>query len=450
MKIFVGGAGAGKTRNMSSRILGCNIPQGKIVYCVAFTNSAVENIRARLLKTCGEIPSNIRVSTIHSFLYTELVRPFYHLLYGKRYRGISIISLPDDVRFHNARVKELDEQGLLHQTVIPQRAKWVADKKSGDAARIQALREKLLTYFASYCYKVFVDEAQDLNKDMTAVLKALESVGIDIELYGDPKQDLRGYGCFRELIDMHESAIYDNVCHRCPQMHLRLSNTLARREERQTAAKHNCTGSIDVYYESIVDVNELIEADKYDLVYISKKNDRYETHSHEFNEDDFPTLLHEVTLAVSEKFGSTISELETKRIAYYLTEHMLSFVANGGQPKEAITKCINAKFFDYEKKRFARMASALKGGKDSPTGKISVKSIDAVKGLEGTKCLFILTQDLVPYLLGEKMDDNKTKHLLYVALTRSLDELAILVTHEVERAYSKEKIESAIEAPPFE
>lgn len=68
-----------------------------------------------------------------------------------------------------------------------------------------------------------------------------------------------------------------------------------------------------------------------------------------------------------------------------------------------------------------------------------------IKGLEDEKCLFILTKDLAPYLFEKKTTDNKTKHLLYVALTRSKDELAILVTREVEIDYSKEFILSFIE-----
>lgn len=38
------------------------------------------------------------------------------------------------------------------------------------------------------------------------------------------------------------------------------------------------------------------------------------------------------------------------------------------------------------------------------------------------------------------MDDNKVKHQLYVALTRSLNELSILISEEVERAYTKDFI----------
>jgi hypothetical protein len=54
--------------------------------------------------------------------------------------------------------------------------------------------------------------------------------------------------------------------------------------------------------------------------------------------------------------------------------------------------------------------------------------------------LFILSPDLAPYLFREKTEDNKTSHLLYVALTRSLNHLTILIMKEVEETYAREKI----------
>lgn len=57
--------------------------------------------------------------------------------------------------------------------------------------------------------------------------------------------------------------------------------------------------------------------------------------------------------------------------------------------------------------------------------KIFVKSIDYIKGMEGEKCLFILTNDLAAHLFNNNTETNKTKNKLYVALTRSLNELSI-------------------------
>ncbi len=62
-----------------------------------------------------------------------------------------------------------------------------------------------------------------------------------------------------------------------------------------------------------------------------------------------------------------------------------------------------------------------------------VDSIDAIKGLEGYNCLFIISTELAPYLFKKVVDHNKMMNYLYVGLTRSKRDLTIMVTTEVEK-----------------
>src|SRR5699024_301194 len=72
------GPGAGKTHFLINHIK--NVVQnsnrlrktGKVA-CITYTNSAVENIIERL---GGKIASHVEVSTIHSFLYKHVVKPY--------------------------------------------------------------------------------------------------------------------------------------------------------------------------------------------------------------------------------------------------------------------------------------------------------------------------------------------------------------------------------------
>lgn len=107
MEINIAGAGAGKTTKMSDKIilLRNQIDAEKKIFCVAFTNSAVDCIRRKLCEHYVQIPENIIVSTIHSFLYREIIKPYYHLLYGKKYEKISIAELPQDAKYKNAKIK---------------------------------------------------------------------------------------------------------------------------------------------------------------------------------------------------------------------------------------------------------------------------------------------------------------------------------------------------------
>lgn len=447
MRIEVAGAGAGKTSSMASRLLAEELPDGRVIFCVAFTNAAVRHIESKLVKMNGSMPPGVRVSTIHSFLNTEIIQPYYHLLFGKRYNGISTIELSGDYKAQNTRISELDRSGLLHQTKIPERAKWVVDKKSNEGARVKAIRRRIIATFQSYCHMIVVDEAQDIDKDVMNVLCAFERTGVPIELYGDPKQDVRGYKCFRQLISTFPDCVtYRSDCHRCPECHLRLSNRLAPVEEWQVADKKTRTGSVRLFFESdnAGDIEKFIEDEGYGLVYISKMNDRFDTHGAAVEGKWFESLRYELEVGIREKHGNEASDLIIKRNAYYIATQAILHLSKGRDVKTVANLCVKSGAINYDKRRYARTAGALAHMLPSRSNGVSVKSIEAIKGFEHDKCLFILTTDLAPYLLGETSEENKTKHLLYVALTRSLNDLSILVTREVEQRYSRNQINSTI------
>ena len=443
MKIKVAGAGAGKTISMAHRIQEHEIPDGKVVYCVAFTNAAADSIRLKLADLYGSIPRNIKVSTIHSFFYSELILPYYHLVFGKRYQSISTIVLPDKPQHRNVRIHKLDEQGLLHQSVIPQRAKWLVSKKSGDTRSAKSMRKTVLSLFSGYCDAIYVDEAQDMDEDICAVLVALDHAGVNIELVGDPEQDVRGHGRFRQLIEENDDVTYTNECHRCPQAHLDLSNRLVPNAERQISTQLVPKGSINLYFESETNVPLLVAHRHFGLIYISRKNDRFETHTNQRGNERLDDIRQQLVPAIHERWPQA-TDLEVNRAAYYAAEKMISQVDAGALPNDAIRPWIRRGFFSYSRQPYAQLASTLAGHSEHDASKIPAQSIEAVKGLEHENCLFILTTDLAPYLLGDKTDDNKTKHLLYVALTRSSNELSVLVTKEVEAQYPRQRITAVI------
>ena len=96
--------------------------------------------------------------------------------------------------------------------------------------------------------------------------------------------------------------------------------------------------------------------------------------------------------------------------------------------------------FTVDKTSYARIINALEIENKLPTDEIIVSSIDRIKGQEGSNCLFILTSDLASYLFLDKKENNKTKNKLYVALTRSLDKLTIIISKEVNDKYKTDFI----------
>ena len=444
MKVNVAGAGAGKTTKMADLITEFCIPEGKIVFCIAFTNAAADNIEDKVAEKLGVVPNNIKISTIHSFLYQELISPFYYFLYRKQFEKLSVIELPNDQRYKRTKLSELEKQNVLHYTMIPEKAKWVAYQKSGDTKAIKELRKKLLSRFAGYCAAIFVDEAQDISKDIKHILEALNQVGIDIVLYGDPKQDVKGLGCFKEIIDNTADVRYIQDCYRCPQIHLNLSNKLAADTQQQVASGRNAVGSLEIVFESeIKDIKQFIDNGSFGLQYISMKRDRFETHEKQEKKKRFDTLYYEVHRAMTDKWEGVKSEIEICRAAFYITEQMLQTFDNGGSAQEAISKWVKVDAFNtLPRQKYAQMASIFRHGGDVADNIPVLPSIESVKGLEAKRCLFVLTTDLAPYMFGKKREDNKTSHLLYVGLTRSLDHMTIMVTKEVEKIYTRNSVES--------
>lgn len=438
MRIDVAGAGAGKTTCLANAIIETHkyIPKNKNIYCVAFTNNAVASIKEKLISYYDVIPKNIVISTIHSFLYNEFVSPYFYLLYNKHYRSISTIQLPIDQPYKNCKLTELENKDILHIEKITERAKWVVAKKSTDKAKEKSIRISILNTFLTYCDTIFVDEAQDIDSNIKDVFTALDNIGVKIVLKGDPKQDIRGYGCFRALIESHSNNVsYDSTCYRCPSEHLLITNYLVSSKEKQVSNKTG--GMIKLIFESECRItDDMIK--KYDLKYIYKKNDRFETHMSKMNLSDFDNLFYEVHSILSDAFNNAdVTTIELN--SYRLTKHMIR-CHEAGKSVAQILKPLCTYVGKLSKVQYAKVCEALPKHTQKSFNQITVNSIESVKGLEGNSCLFILTTDLAAYLFGKKTIENKTKNALYVALTRSLNTLTILISKDVEEEYGKQKI----------
>lgn len=444
MHIGIAGAGAGKTTTMADIIVKLReeTDKSKYIFCITFTNNAVSCIEQKLKIYYGIIPDNIIVSTIHSFLYREFVKPYNYLLFGKQYERISIAPLPTDPGYKNSKISRLEERNILHQTVIPERAKWIVAKKSDDRKAVSDKRKVIVNIFKEYCGGICIDEAQDIDSDIQLIIEKLNELGIPLVLMGDPKQDLKGYKCLINLVGKNKNSVdYIGVCHRCPQKHLLLSNSIVNNQEQQHSDKEG--GLITIWFEKDKPCNELINEEKFDLCFISKKYGKFETHG-----DETPKSI---TIALSEEIESEMrklhpdkSELVLLRESYYYAELLLENYAATHDKMKSMSETF--KYEKLNKKGYGIIINMISDNSVAPgEEKVVVKSIDSIKGQEGENCMFILTTDLAAYLFGEKADDTTTKNKLYVALTRSLDRLTIFITEEVEEKYKRENIASFFE-----
>lgn len=438
MRISIAGAGAGKTTKMADKIIESHerLAEHLNIYCIAFTNNAAEHIANKLSNYFGDIPKRIKVSTIHSFLYQEIIRPYYFLLYGKQYEKISHINLPDDVKMKNWKLSQLDKKNIIHIDSFSQRALWVMVKKSSDRKAEKDLRKVIQKEFIKYCGEIFIDEAQDIDNNVFEIVKQFNAMGIALEIMGDPKQDLKGFGNLRKLVDVYPQNVeYITECHRCPQIHLDVSNKLIADSEKQES-RCELEGVLSVLYETDIDVEKYIEDNSFDLKYISAKNERYETHGIVGGYNKFDILFHEL-IEVVEKLFPNKSRVTVERVTYFWSGKLLKIFEEEQDAEKAMGVVFKSNRLD--KKDYARIIQIVQHSENEKRG-ILVNSIESIKGREGNNCLFILTLDLAEYLWGKKRADNKTKNKLYVALTRSLEKLTILISKEVEEKYGRKVI----------
>lgn len=436
--IKIAGAGAGKTTSMAQKIVEKRneLAPDKIIYCITYTNTAADRISSVLKERFGVIPQNIKVSTIHSFLYSELISPYYFLLFGKQYVATSNIVLNKNPVYSAYKIAELEKKSILHVSVFSERAKWVISKKTKDSQARKTKRGIILKKFKKYCGEIFIDESQDMDKDMVEIVTVLNELSIPLELVGDPKQDLRGFGSLRKISSTFPDNIhYINNCHRCPEKHLSLSNLLVSNSEKQISGKMG--GRLEIYFESETNIQSFVNTKKFDLMYIAAKNDRYETSKERQNNIQIKNLFFEVhELLLNYDETKKQSEISIKRDAYFYTIELLKRYHETDNLYASLN-FLTDQFSDMGKQTFAKIRDALKIDSVDEKNKLIVSSIDSIKGQEGENCLFILTTDLAPYFFGDKTTDNKTKNRLYVALTRSLNKLTILISKEVEDQYPK-------------
>lgn len=101
------GPGAGKTHWLVNHIKEVlhnseRLEKSRKVACITYTNTAVEIIRNRL----GSSANQVEVSTIHSFLYKHIVKPYMHFIADDYGFDISRLDGHDDIRISNGLIIE--------------------------------------------------------------------------------------------------------------------------------------------------------------------------------------------------------------------------------------------------------------------------------------------------------------------------------------------------------
>ncbi|WP_103107534.1 UvrD-helicase domain-containing protein [Brevibacillus reuszeri] len=220
------GPGAGKTKFLINHIKNVlhnskRLGRNRKIACITYTNIGVETI----LKRLGDETDHVEVSTIHSFLFAHIVKPYLYLISDKYDINVMKVDSPyehivskgyfsrTDLGMKNVKEQELKrifwfidgelcklhikgrksdhhnrllkykgffwEKGIIHYEDVLSFA-WEILNKFPDTCRI--IRSKF-PYF-------FIDEFQDTNPVQTEIIKLIASKEVIAGVIGDKAQSI--------------------------------------------------------------------------------------------------------------------------------------------------------------------------------------------------------------------------------------------------------------------
>lgn len=202
VKIVIAGPGSGKTTGLVKEVL-TRLPllkPNRFMAVITYTNASTDKIREKLQKETN-IPNNLFIGTIHSFLNRFILSP-YAFLFG---------IIPSDVRFIDAITekdkkrkniiqKKIRDKGIITYEQIETISKTLicGGKLKVQQGKIEIKQDtarKITEFLCKRLQAIFVDEYQDANTNEHAIFKRIIESGKTDYFYcvGDPEQYIYGF-----------------------------------------------------------------------------------------------------------------------------------------------------------------------------------------------------------------------------------------------------------------
>lgn len=447
MRLTNAGAGAGKTSRLAVEIqeryehrLNCE----KHIFVVAYSNYAASVITKHLELIYGRIPHEIHLSTIHSFFWNDIIEPYYYLIFGNQFFSISNQALGESTKYRASKLRELRDSGILHVAEFSRITKQVLVGGSGSKKVEKIMRAKILSRLDSFIDSIFVDEAQDMDKNTAECFTAIDEAGINCYFVGDVNQDLHSRKGFAMLLESFPENVHEvDENHRCPLRHIEISNQYS--VHNQKPDKSNA-GVLEYALEPEVVVQDILNRYPGSMNFINKSIRGFQVHNKDksgFGQLEYTLRKYHRSTAGFEDINLTVS----KKWAFDKAQEVIhSLNVLNLEPNTITNQLMSSLSLGYNKRAYVELINGVQSVKD-PAGKFSrtkysVKSIESVKGSESENCVFVMSTDLFAYLLKEKKDQNAMMNSLYVGLTRATDRLVLLFTNEVVKKYNVSIIRS--------
>ncbi len=201
-KLVIAGPGAGKTYGMVNEIINSlkNLSPAKYLIVITYTNSATNNIKERLAKRI-QIPPNLFIGTMHSFLNRFIVIPFSSF-HNNRIKGEKMfIQCQTSDIFEKFRKEKKKKYSPKDSAIIQKKIK-IAMSKNGYITYDQTLsiakecfENKLIKKIISNRIQyLFVDEFQDTGNNVFFIIDAIrKEKTTEIYCVGDPEQYIQSF-----------------------------------------------------------------------------------------------------------------------------------------------------------------------------------------------------------------------------------------------------------------
>lgn len=464
IEIQLAGAGAGKTYGLAEKILHQFDPKShKHIYAITYTNKATENIAEAIIDQLGYLPETIKVSTVHTFFLNEIIYPYSPVILDQVYTTSSRCSLsfgsrngetktPHQLQRERASIiAMLKAKQVVHVEEVYTVTRKILDLNHS-ANRTRAKKNKIAyihDILKSSIDKIFLDEAQDLDQIALQAVDAIGRHAVDIFMVGDPKQAIKFPDSFREYVAVNKNEDHVNVLpnnnesRRVPQRILNISNLFCPAGQEQTSLSdvegrlHYVLSSDDGYDEFL---NNHIDSDS--LVSIFRREGNYSTKDSE----SLPYLHPDINELLIQHNPKIDEDLVLGAAIHWLDENI------GTNTDNHVSSNFLTKFnIPYSGQSYAQLRSSINDFKstNANNAKYHISSIDRTKGLEAESCVIILNKAIFKYLVRDRITaadrHNTTWNKVYVALTRSLSDVILVVDEQVCNGRPLNEITSTLE-----
>lgn len=195
--VVIAGPGAGKTHNMVEKVLSAlnDLKANKFCCVITYTNAATEVIRSRISAKI-DIPPNLFIGTIHSFLNHFYINPYFHLFideiigsddYDHNCELVFRESIKKDwLKGDKKTASEFKtEKDLIKEGKICYRTSIYLAHKFSNNVKLNYIISKRIQF-------LYVDEYQDSDHFINEILKRLVKTNSIVSFFiGDPNQNIQ-------------------------------------------------------------------------------------------------------------------------------------------------------------------------------------------------------------------------------------------------------------------